>query len=341
MRHRRNEYGNLLAILGTVIMSVFISELMGQAKQWWQADISTRTGMKKSTSNVIEKAEPTVRKTEKKGDGEMRFKKQLASTPDIEGTKKKSRVKPSIREILSQIGGVLLIIAMFLAFAVAVVALLEQLFGFPWGKPLMERLGTPALIIIVVALWLSDPKRMALLMHQIIQLLFACSCAVGVLLYARTGGAVQEDQAMALLFCVLGIPGLASFIFSITRRRDADDILKFRKTTFYPLLIIVSGAIGQCSAIFGKVLAGVVMGALITGYTKSVWDMWMEKPSSTWAKTSGKPVQPADRNSYQVQWSDEYKMYVGSCSGFPNLRYPAKTPYEALSAIHDAVTREN
>ena len=49
---------------------------------------------------------------------------------------------------------------------------------------------------------------------------------------------------MALLFCVLGIPGLASFIFSITRRRDADDILKFRKTTFYPLLIIVSGAIG-------------------------------------------------------------------------------------------------
>lgn len=77
MRHRRNEYGNLLAILGTVIMSVFISELMGQAKQWWQADISTRTGMKKSTSNVIEKAEPTVRKTEKKGDGEMRFKKQL------------------------------------------------------------------------------------------------------------------------------------------------------------------------------------------------------------------------------------------------------------------------
>lgn len=101
MRHRRNEYGNLLAILGTVIMSVFISELMGQAKQWWQADISTRTGMKKSTSNVIEKAEPTVRKTEKKGDGEMRFKKQLASTPDIEGTKKKSRVKPSIREILS------------------------------------------------------------------------------------------------------------------------------------------------------------------------------------------------------------------------------------------------
>lgn len=49
MRHRRNEYGNLLAILGTVIMSVFISELMGQAKQWWQADISTRTGMKKST----------------------------------------------------------------------------------------------------------------------------------------------------------------------------------------------------------------------------------------------------------------------------------------------------
>lgn len=232
MRHRRNEYGNLLAILGTVIMSVFISELMGQAKQWWQADISTRTGMKKSTSNVIEKAEPTVRKTEKKGDGEMRFKKQLASTPDIEGTKKKSRVKPSIREILSQIGGVLLIIAMFLAFAVAVVALLEQLFGFPWGRPLMERLGTPALIIIVVALWLSDPKRMALLMHQIIQLLFACSCAVGVLLYARTGGAVQEDQAMALLFCVLGIPGLASFIFSITRRRDADDILKFRKTTF-------------------------------------------------------------------------------------------------------------
>ena len=97
MRHRRNEYGNLLAILGTVIMSVFISELMGQAKQWWQADISTRTGMKKSTSNVIEKAEPTVRKTEKKGDGEMRFKKQLASTPDIEGKKKKSRVKTSIR----------------------------------------------------------------------------------------------------------------------------------------------------------------------------------------------------------------------------------------------------
>lgn len=29
MRHRRNEYGNLLAILGTVIMSVFISELRG------------------------------------------------------------------------------------------------------------------------------------------------------------------------------------------------------------------------------------------------------------------------------------------------------------------------
>lgn len=115
-------------------MSVFISELMGQAKQWWQADISTRTGMKKSTSNVIEKAEPTVRKAEKKGDGEMRFKKQLVSPPDIEDTKKKSRVKPSIREILSQIGGVLLIIAMFLAFAVAVVALLEQLFGFPWGE---------------------------------------------------------------------------------------------------------------------------------------------------------------------------------------------------------------
>ena len=83
------------------------------------------------------------------------------------------------------------------------------------------------------------------------------------------------------------------------------------------------------------------MGALITGYTKSVWDMWMEKPTSAWAQTSGEPVQPADRNSYQVQWSDEYKMYVGSCSGFPNLRYPAKTPYEALSAIHDAVTREN
>lgn len=260
-------------------MSVFISELMGQAKQWWQADISTRTGMKKSTSNVIEKAEPTVRKAEKKGDGEMRFKKQLVSPPDIEDTKKKSRVKPSIREILSQIGGVLLIIAMFLAFAVAVVALLEQLFGFPWGKPLMERLGTPALIIIVVALWLSDPKRMALLMHQIIQLLFACSCAVGVLLYARTGGAVQEDQAMALLFCVLGIPGLASFIFSITRRRDADDILKFRKTTFYPLLIIVSGAIGQCSAIFGKVLAGVVMGALSRDTRKAYGTCgWRSRP---------------------------------------------------------------
>ena len=44
--------------------------------------------MKKSSSNVIEEAEPTVRKAEKKGDEEMRFKKQLASPPDIEGTKK-------------------------------------------------------------------------------------------------------------------------------------------------------------------------------------------------------------------------------------------------------------
>lgn len=36
------------------------------------------------------------------------------------------------------------------------------------------------------------------------------------------------------------------------------------------------------------------------------------------------PVKPADRFLYQVQWSDECKMYIGSCSGFPNLRYPAK-----------------